>query len=359
MDTNQSILYITGHETPWKSRNARKAAAARLAAAEIRSQLPLCVHTTELIAKLGRTLVSGVPQEGMEGPSASAHTWTASDALSGRQRGACPDLSRRPFESRLFHGSLDTEACWGSNPKALWDRVFHFKSLAIDEGSGLELPDAGEKSQGAKRTCHRLVEASGVARDKKKPKSFTPISFSRMKAGSCWYRALPAHGRRWEERLILRWPEETGRRYRPSRLSVSLQEGSISLSTSSFTPTGISEQNKFSNSSGTFSRTFEVRLSCCGTIIPSIGQNSLSSFFVGTVASMIIFSPDTRRSSTPTSSFGRISREPSPICVCQKTCDISGKRYRVPSVGFDVLNHCCGRAFVRRIYHGCKYVSII
>jgi hypothetical protein len=359
MDTNREIVYIAWHETPWKFRSARKASPACIAPAKSRSQLPLCGHSTEVFPELDRPLATGLPYERLEGPPSSANTRATSIDRSGAETGACSDISRRRSESRLCNGSLDTEARWRGNQEALWGRLFHFQSLATDEGSGLELPDAGEESPGAKRTCHPNVEASGMARDKKKPKNFAPISFSWMKAVSCSYRALPAHGRQWDKPRIFLSQGGTGRRSRPSRLSVSLHVGSVSPSFSNFTPTEISAQIRSSSFSNFFFGISEAPSSCSGTETRFTGQHELGTFSEGTVEFTVTSSRGTHPNLTPMSLSGQISSEPWPICASPKMYAILGMRFPVQSGGFDILNDSCGLAFMRPNYRGHESVSII
>lgn len=142
MDTLVECLYIMGHETPWETCVTRKAPAARLAPAEIGSQLPLCGHRSEILPEFCGTLVSELPAAGLARSTAPSDARTATVALDRAKAGACPDFGGWSAESRVSNRLVDAEARGRSDEEALWRRILPFQSMAADERVGVELPGA-------------------------------------------------------------------------------------------------------------------------------------------------------------------------------------------------------------------------
>lgn len=356
MDTCSRIRYPRGYETPWNTRNARKATSPCCGITAIGEDISLDRREGRRFPELGSALATSLSAAGEPRPGGQADAGTATPVIPKRPRQVATASGSGTRSGRLLHRSLDSAAHRQVNPGSVWGALQSLQCLVSDGSVRVELPETGTSGHAEGRSSHRSLEEMPVAPDKKKPKDWGPISYSSMKAGSSSSLISARLGHRLGKRRSagiaiggIEFP-----RFPPS-LSPPL--ASISGFIFGFIPPP-SQEWRSSNSCDISCARFRDRWCCCGMEAPSIGVPSSKHSCANTSASMRIGFPPMPRSLIQTNSCG-----PKPKTLWPTA---HPKIWWSSAVGSAALcnasktpSPCFGPAFTLQICRGSSYVSII
>ena len=189
------FCYYMGHETPWIARGTGEAPSPSHCLAERRQDKPVGGSAyCGSLQELRFSMVPGVPEGRIQGPSFKDDPGASSQAVSERERSPSRDALVRPAGRRVSHRPLDLETGCPHHPQALWNPVSSESRLAAASRNGLELPETRAQSFTKERGRNCAVEGLPVAPYKKKPKDLGPIWSSLMNRASCSFPISVAPG---------------------------------------------------------------------------------------------------------------------------------------------------------------------
>lgn len=263
MDTHRGISYFNGHETTRDTPESGETSTPGGSPFEGGQAVSRRGSNRRCIAEFGRTMAAILPTRGQARTACEAvpRPNTAVEPATERTLGSI--AASGSAGGWIYHQPLDPASHRRGYPPAVRCHLHDTERLEADAGHGLELPDTRQTGPGTQRTDYPVLEAPCVASYKKKPQHLEPIWAFLMRAGSCLYRRSPGHGRHEEKRRFYR-RQETGRRYRPSRLSPSHPRGDGLDYTVAFTRTRIFALSKSFSSLAIFCVICEAMWCCSG-----------------------------------------------------------------------------------------------
>jgi hypothetical protein len=191
------FCYNMGHETPWIPRGTGKAPSTGHCLAERRQDKSVGGSPySGSIKKLRFSMVPGVPEGRLQGPSFKDDPRASSQALSEREENPNGDALVRPAGRRLSDRPLDFETDCPDHSQAPWHPVSSQSCVEDTSEDGLELPETRAPGFTKERQRDCALEGSPVAPYKKKPKDLGPIWCSWMSRVSCSFQPSVAPGLR-------------------------------------------------------------------------------------------------------------------------------------------------------------------
>jgi len=269
--------YNVGYETPWIPRGTGEAPSTCHRPAERGQGEPFgCSTLGGRIKKLCLSLVSGIPERGLQGPSFEGDSWASSQTSARREGEVSGVASNRSPGRGIPDRPLDVEADRPDRPETLWDSVSSQSCLAPASGDGMELPKTGASGFTKERERGRPLETVSVAPYKKTPKDLGPIWSSSMSPASCLFPTYAAPGLQKDKpRSSITFTNKTG--FLPSVLCRCPLRGSIWLSISDFGRV-ILRVWMSAPSLKSCSSISGDRWCCCGIGLPFTGAMKSSSF---------------------------------------------------------------------------------
>ena len=350
MDTFPEICYVVGHETTRKRPRTRKTKTSchrPVAGWQITSSRR---RHDRIFPKFHCPLVSGVAATGGQGTSDEADPRTTPWALGGTKAKAQTTFAQGSPGSRVFHQPVDIEAHGGAHRDTLRDTLSSRSCVENSpEGPGLELAEAGEKSDPAGREGDRSLEARHLAPYKKKRNGLRPTWSFSMRADFSSSPTWPKPGRRSDRRRFS-GTATSGTRFRPFQGSRFRRPADGWGSTSTFIRP-ISPGWRSSDSFGIFSVICAGPWFFCGTGAPSTGADWSRISYENKRDCGFTVSPRIPPRSIRMNSFGR---RPSMICPTELH-GISGTSTNScvdRSDASGIHRGCCGRAFMHRNCRG-------
>lgn len=350
MENTFKILYTIGHETLRKPKATGKATPACHRVAEENEKSAGSVPENRLLCKFGISLVERVSEERLKSIRFETSAWEATQIESSSTADVDTVSPERSDELRIYDRPLDSAPCDRSDRRPFWHFLSSQSSVEIPNGAGLELPETGETSTGTGREGDCILEKHHVAVYKKKPKNLELIWCSSMKVDFSWFLTLSEHGHQ-EERLQSCAVRIDGKKSRPSRLSVSPQNGNASRFMLGFILTRTSNLPKLHGFSAICSNTSVVTWYCSGTAAPRIKEPRSVNLSVSIPVCTVIVSQDMLQNSIQTNSSGIRLNALCPI-VFQETWDILNNFCILHSRECGNHKIYFGHVFMLQSYHG-------
>ena len=228
------FCYNMEHETPWIPRGTGKAPSTSRCLAERRQDHSVGGSAySRSIKELRFSMVPGVPEGRLQGPSFKDDPRASSQALPEREENPNRAALVRSVGCRVSDGPLDLETDCPNHSQAPWHPVSPQSCMEDPSGDGLELPEtrAPGFTKEQQRDC--TLEGLPVAPYKKKPKDLGPIWSSWMSRVSCSLQPSVAPGlRKGELRSSITSTDRT--EFLPSTPCRYRQNGNVWPSTSDF-----------------------------------------------------------------------------------------------------------------------------
>jgi len=191
------FCYNMGHETPWIPRGTGKAPSTGHCLAERRQDKPVGRSAySGSIKELRFSMVPGVPEGRLQGPSFKDDPRASSEALSEREGNPNRAALIRPAGRRVSDRPLDLETDCPDHSQAPWHPVSSQSCVEDTSEDGLELPETRAPGFTKERQRDCALEGSPVAPYKKKPKDLGPVWSSWMSRASCSFQTSVAPGLR-------------------------------------------------------------------------------------------------------------------------------------------------------------------
>lgn len=338
------------HETIWNPKATRKAAPTRHRAAERRLYSVGSSKEARLFGKFGLSLAADVParrrrsHEGKAGTGASAKT----DAWP--KEVIDTNFTKRASFAWIPHRFVDPKAyCRGDREKVRC-RVSSQSSLALSNGTGLELPEARKAGQRVRREGDTALETLRMAAYKKTRIGLAPIWYFLTKAASFWFPISGAHGRRGVK-LPICLSREIGQRYRQYPPLAFLPKESASPCTSDSIPVKTSRHRKSKGFCTISCVILMARLFFCGIRAWFIELPLLRNVLNSIIESTRISFPVMRLNLTLLNLYGRSLKELLRTLFPRIWSILKTPFYR-PCVGFAIRSVSYGHASGHRICPG-------
>ena len=173
-----------GHTTPWNFSTTRSTKTLSLSSATGWQDVPVSGRDFERFDKLGGALGARLSSRWGSGPAAQTNAWATATVVQVAKAQAPATVGARCRRSGIYNRAMDSAANCQADRETFRDFVSLRSCVASDDGSKMDVAEAGTPSHAEKRASHRALEKEGVARVKKKPKDLGPISYSSTKADS-------------------------------------------------------------------------------------------------------------------------------------------------------------------------------
>jgi len=234
MERSIFFCYNMEYETPWIPRGTGKTPSTSHCLAERRQDNPVSGGAYNgSIKKLRFSMVPGVPEGRLQGPSFKDDPRASSQAFSKREENANGVAFVRAVVRRVSDRPLDLETDCPDHSQAPWDPVSPQPCVENPSGDGLELPETRAPGFTKERQRDCALEGLSVAPYKKKPKDLGPIWSSWMSRASCSLQPSVAPGlREGELRSSITSTDRIG--FPPSMPCRCRQNGNVWPSTSDF-----------------------------------------------------------------------------------------------------------------------------
>lgn len=352
MDIHSIIVYAMGHATPWNSSTARSTKASSLSAATGWQNVPVSGRDSKRFDKFGGALGAGLSPRWGSSPAAQTNAWPTATVVQVAKAQAFATLGARCRRSGIYDRAMDSAANCQADRETFRDFVSLRSCVASDDGSKMDVAEAGAPSHAEKRASHRTLEEAAVARGKKKPKDLGPISYSSTKADSSSSLTCARPGRR----SVI--PRSSGTATRGSGFLPSPQSPFLHRASGldfTFVSTAPTLRGwKSSASCVTFCATCVDRLCCSGMAALSTGASSLRSSFANTSGSMCIGFQPMLQSSIRMNLCGPKPKTLWPM-VRQKTSLSLDVDCVTLSIASAALSGFFGPAFTLRSYRGLNW----
>lgn len=197
MDTIAKICYPIGHETLWDIQATGKEKASSDRLAEGGKQLSLHRRKTEIFFEFGGTLVPSLSEKGDKRASTQANAWTSTRIIAVAEAETAANSGERTPGRRSLHRSVDAKEDCQGNRKAFRGALSPGSCMVVDDGAGVELPEARAQSAGERRSGHCSLEEDHLATYKKKPKNLKPTWPFSMNPDFCSFPTSARHGHPW------------------------------------------------------------------------------------------------------------------------------------------------------------------
>src|SRR5713226_5598896 len=286
MDIHSIIVYAMGHATPWNPSTARNTKTAGHSFAAGWQNVPVCGRDAERFDKLRGALGPRLSPRWGRSPAGQTDTWPTAPVVQVAKAAALATVGARCWRGGVHDRTLDLAANCQADRETFRDSLSLRSCVASDDGSTMDMAEAGAPGHAEKRASHLTVEEKAVARVKKKPEDLGPISYSSTKADSFSFLTCARPGRRSAIPRSLD-TATAGSGFLPSPPSPSLHRaGGLDFTSVSTAPTLRGWRS--STSCVTSSGTCADRWCCSGMAALSTGASSLRSSFANTSGSMCI-----------------------------------------------------------------------
>ena len=338
-----------GHATPWNRSTARRTKTSSRSSFASWQNVPVCSRDTERFDKLRGALGPGLSPRWGSSPAAQTNARAAAPVVEVAKAQAPATVGARCWRGGLYHRAMDSAANCQADRETFRDCLSLRSCVAGDDGSKMDVAEAGAPSHAEKRASHRALEKAAVAGVKKKPKDLGPISYSSTKADSSSSLTCARPGR---QLAILRSLDTAtvGSGFLLSPQSLSLPRAS-GLDFTSVSRAPILRGWRSSAFCVTSSGICTDRWCCSGMVAPSTGASSSRSSFANTSGSMCIDFQPMPQSSIPMSLCGPKPNTLWPM-VHQRTSLSLDVGSAALSIASGALNGFFGRAFTLRSYRG-------
>lgn len=176
MERIMFFCYNMGHETPWIPRGTGKAPSASHCLAERGQDKPVGGSAySGSIKELRFSMVPGVPEGRLQGPSFKDDPRASSQALSKREGNPNRDALVRPAGRRVSDRPLDLETDCPDHSQAPWHPVSPQPCVEDTSGDGLELPETRASGLTKERQRDCALGGLPVAPYKKSRKTWGPF----------------------------------------------------------------------------------------------------------------------------------------------------------------------------------------
>ena len=184
MDIHSKIVYAMGHATPWNLSTARSTKTASRSSAAGWQDVPVCGRDAERFDKLRGALGPGLSPRWGSSPAGQTNAGAPATVVQVAKAQAPATVGARCWRSGLYDRAMDSAANCQADRETFRDSLSLRSCMASDDGSKMDMAEAGASSHAEKRASHRTLEEAAVAGVKKKPKDLGPISYSSTKADS-------------------------------------------------------------------------------------------------------------------------------------------------------------------------------
>ena len=290
------------HETLWNSSTAGGTQTPGHCVTSGWQDLPIRGRDSERVHKLGSALGPGLSQGWSSRASAQTDAWPTAPAVPVSEAQAPRTPGARSWGGGIYHGSLDPATDLQADRETFRSSVSPRPCGAGDDGSKMDMAEAGAPCHTKRRAGHRTLEEASVAGDKKKPKDLGPIWYSSTKADSSLFLTSARPGHRW---AVPPFSDTAtgGSGFLPSPPSLSPhRESGLDFTFASIPLT--SREWRSSAFCATSSGICAHRLCCCGMVAPSTGAQSSRNSSATTAGSMRIGSRPTPQNLTRMSLYG-------------------------------------------------------
>ena len=186
-----------GHATPWNPSTARSTKTSGRSAAAGWQDVPVCGRDAERFDKLRGALGPGLSPGWNRSPAGQTSARAPATVVPLVKAQAPATVGARRWRSRLYDRAMDSTANCQADRETFRDFLSLRSCVASDDGSKMDVAEAGAPGHPERRASHRTLEEATVARGKKKPKDLGPISYSSTKADSSSSLTCARPGRRW------------------------------------------------------------------------------------------------------------------------------------------------------------------
>ena len=184
MDIHSKIVYAMGHATPWNPSTARSTKTSSRSSFAGWQNVPVSGRDSERFDKLSRALGPGLSPRWGGSPAAQTNAWPTASVVQVAKAQAVATVGARCRRSGVYDRAMDAAAHCQADRETFRDSVSLRSCVASDDGSKMDVAEAGAPGHAEKRASHRTLEEKAVARVKKKPKDLGPISYSSTQADS-------------------------------------------------------------------------------------------------------------------------------------------------------------------------------
>lgn len=349
MDIHSIMVYAVGYATPWNPSTTRRTKTPSRSSFASWQNVPVCSRDTERFDKLRGALGAGLSPRWGRSPAGQTHAWAPATVVQVAKAQAPATVGARCWRGGLYHRAMDSAANCQADRETFRDSLSLRSCVASDDGSKMDVAEAGTPGHAEKRAGHRALEKAAVAGVKKKPKDLGPISYFSTKADSSSSLTCARPGR---QLAILRSLDTAtvGSGFLPSPQSLSLPRAS-GLDFTSVSTAPILRGWRSSAFCVTSSGICADRLCCSGMAAPSTGASSSRSSFANTSGSWCIDFHPMPQSSIPMSLCGPKPNTLWPM-VHQRTSLSLDVGSAALSIASGALNGFFGPAFTLRSYRG-------
>ena len=331
-----------GHATPWNPSTTRSTETSSRSSAAGWQDVPVCGRDAERFDKLRGALGPGLSPRWGSSPAGQTNARAPATVVQVAKAQTPATVGARCWSGGLYDRAMDSAANCQADRETFRDSLSLRSCVASDDGSKMDVAEAGAPGHAEKRASHRTLEEAAMARVKKKPKDLGPISYSSTKADSFSFLTCARPGHR---SAIPRSLDTAtgGSGFLPSPPSPSPHRASgLDFTSVSTAPTLRGWRS--SASCVTSSGTCADRWCCSGMAAPSTGASSSRSSFANTSGSWCIDFQPMPQSSIPMSLCGPKPRALWPM-VHQRTSLSLDVGSAALSIASGALNDFFGLAF--------------
>ena len=286
MYIHSKIVYTMGHATPWNLSTTRSAKASSRSSPAGWQDVPVCGRDAERFDKLRGALGPGLSPRWGASLAAQTSARAPATVVQVAKAQAPATAGARRWRRGIYDRAMDAAANCQADRETFRDSLSLRSCVASDDGSKMDVAEAGAPGHAEKRASHSTLEEASVAGVKKKPEDLGPIWYSSTKADSSSSLTCARPGRR----SAIPPSSNTATRgsgFLPSPPSPFPRRASgLDFTFASIPPT--SRGLRSSASCVTSSGTCADRWCCSGMAAPSTGAQSSRSSFANTSGSMCI-----------------------------------------------------------------------
>src|SRR5512145_556086 len=184
MDIHSRMLYAMRHATPWNPSTIRSPKTSSRSSVADWQDVPVGGCNAKRFDKLGGALGPGGSPRWGSSPAAQTNTRAPAAVVQVAKAQTPATVGTRSWRSGIYHRAMDPAANCQADRETFRDSLSLRSCVASDDGSRMDVAEAGASGHAEKRGGHRTLEEAAMARVKKKPEDLAPISYSSTKADS-------------------------------------------------------------------------------------------------------------------------------------------------------------------------------
>ena len=181
MDIHSVIVYTMGHATPWNPSTTRSTKTSSRSPAAGWQDVPVCGRDAERFDKFRSALGPGLSPRWGSRPAAQTNAWAPATVVQVTKAQAPAPVGARCWRGGIHHRSVDSAANCQADRETFRDSLSLRSCVASNDGSKMDMAEAGAPGHAEKRASHRTLEETGVAQVKKSPKTWGPSRIPRRK----------------------------------------------------------------------------------------------------------------------------------------------------------------------------------